>query len=347
MYADPYARYLPTIHGRKLEGYGISTFCKISEQYPNDPQQYKCNFSFGTGIKKFGVIASYDNKHPDVIYIDRVENNRSSLIGQDLSAVTEGTAKLVRIGLYVMYSLKPSIKRFVLKDDSNLYCNGGDTGQRISMSYETLLKYNQTWYQQKFGAVLPGFLSSTTGPLPHQEDEDVTRISISINGIPTVFRVRNDSSMLYFLQSLACMDMPLTPYVSIIEELPALSKYKEEYESSVTPRQFMTRVRNSFRLANGSFDKKAYCLAVAPWFSFYMQSLRIPLYYDQWYIPVHSIKRPEEFKEIIMENANATRILNGGSKSKRKTRSNRRKDQWGIVPYYPTGRRLGGAEDLE
>lgn len=72
-----YERVKPSIHGKKLEGYGITTYCKTTELYKDDPIQYTCDFAFGTGIKKFCMVAKYDVKNPDSIYIDRVENNKA------------------------------------------------------------------------------------------------------------------------------------------------------------------------------------------------------------------------------------------------------------------------------
>jgi hypothetical protein len=343
---DRYERFLPVITGKKIEGYGVSTYCKITETYPSDSIQYKCDFAFGTGLKKFCMIAKYDTKNPDSIYIDRVENNKACLIGQDITKVGDGTVKLVRIGLYEMYRLKPTITRFTLKDDSNIYCNGADYGERISMSYETLLKYNQTWYQQKFGAVLPGFVSSSTNPLAEQEEQGIVRIILPINGESTTFRVKADSSMFYFLQSLSNMDQPSTPYDAMVRELPKIARFQTEYESATTPREFMANVRTSFKDENGTFNKKGYCIAVAPWFSSYINILRIPLYYDQWYIPVHAVKKPDEYKEETL--ANAASILHGGTRlTLRNTRNTRKRTgQWGVIPYYPTGRRFGGMEEL-
>ena len=247
-----YERHRPIISGKKLYGYDVSTYCKISETYVNDPIQYKCDVAFGTGLKKFCMISKYDVKNPDSIYIGRVENNTSCLLEKGDS--NERTVKLVRIGLYEMLRLKPSITRFTLKDDSNIYCNGS-TGERISMSYESLLKYNQTWYQQKFGAILPGFVSSTTKPLEESAD-GIIKIIMQINSVLTTFLVKTESSMFYFLQSLSNMDRPSTPYESIIQELPRLASFQNEYESANTPREFMANVRAKYTNPMGELNKK-------------------------------------------------------------------------------------------
>lgn len=349
MYSS-YERHRPIISGKKLYGYDVSTYCKISETYIDDPIQYKCDFAFGTGLKKFCMISKYDVKNPDSIYIDRVENNTSCLL--EKGDINERTVKLVRIGLYEMLRLKPSITRFTLKDDSNIYCNGS-TGERISMSYESLLKYNQTWYQQKFGAILPGFVSSTTKFLEEPLVDGIIQITIPINGVPTTFFVKTESSMFYFLQSLSNMDRPSTPYESIIQEIPRIASFQNEYESANTPREFMANVRAKYTNPNGKLNKKEYCYAVAPWFSFYINALRIPLYYDQWYIPASIVIKPDEFKEEPMEQTNVIHTLHGGHRITRsKPRSSirrgsrRRIDQWGVIPYYPIDSRFGGADDI-
>jgi len=146
------------------------------------------------------MISKYDVKNPDSIYIDRIENNTSCLLEKGDS--NERTVKLVRIGLYEMLRLKPSITRFTLKDDSNIYCNGS-TRERISMSYESLLKYNQTWYQQKFGAILDGFISQTPNIDSVQPENNIEHIIIPISGINNLFRVRPRSMMSSYLKSLS------------------------------------------------------------------------------------------------------------------------------------------------
>lgn len=337
---DMFERHRPVFHVKTLHGYGISTHCKTAESYIGDPIQYTCDFSFGTGVKKFCIIAKYDMKDPSSIYIDRVENNVACLLSK--IDVEDQTAKLVRIALHEMYKQKPSITRFTFKDDSNIYCNGGDSGPRISMSYETLLKYNLTWYQQKFGAILPGFVSIG----PNKNSKDIEQITLPISGVSTTFNVRPDSSMFYFLKSLSNMDYPSTPYESMVQSIPKIAPFRSQYELAGTPREFMANVRASFVTVNSNnkkrFLKKEYCLAVAPWFFSYMTQLRITLYYDQWYIPVSAVVKPDGFREEALTNANAARILYGGRHTTRKNNGG----QWGVIPFYIAGRRFGGAEDL-
>lgn len=345
-YRNQYERMRKDVSGKKIKGFGISTYCKITEQFQNDPIHYMCDFSFGTGIKKFCLVANYMIKRPDEIYIDRVENNKACLIGKDITEIANGSVNLVRLALYEMYQRFPNITRFTLKDDSHLYCNGLDHGDRILLAYETLLKYNQTWYQQKFGAVLPGFISSTTDETQvHPVQPGTIQLVVPIHDVPTIFVVQQDSSMFYYLQSLANLDLPLIPYPSAVDNISDLAAFQAEYESARTPREFMKNVRARFVLPNGRFDKKAYCYAVVRWFSRYMNSLRINLYKESWYIPVSTIVRPDDFSEEPLSKVNAMRHLDGGSRRQR-TRSKRNKDQWGIIPYESPGSRIGGLEFL-
>lgn len=306
------------IRGNKLYGYGESTNCKITEFHPKDDIHYSCIFSFGKGKNEFCMTASFDIKHPDDIYIARVENTQTCLLGKTLNTVEQGTAKLVRIGLHAMRIMMPKVKRFTLKDDSHIYCNG-KSGPKMSFAYETISKYNQTWYQQKFGAVLPGFLSQST---VSREEKD--EIMVSLNGQPTYFRVVPNSLMSIYLHSLAILDMPCEPYQTIIKKLPFLSAYPSQYESSATPREFITALR--------LYYGKKYCDEIFRWYPSYMEYLRIEVYHDAWYIPVERIREPEGFRAEIIRNAGVMNTLGGTRRARRQT-TRKQDKRWGIMPF--------------
>jgi len=201
--------------------------------------------------------------------------------------------------------MKPDIQRFTLKDESHIFCNGAN-GPKISLSHETILKYNQTWYQQKFGAVLPGFISMHTEPLAAKEEDYITQLTISIQDRPTTFRVMKDSLMQFYLESLAILDMPCEPFDTITDKISALKKYKEDYEVAHSPRDFMKRLRERF-------SKEQYCKEGILWYQGYMDYLRIRIFYDAWYIPVDAIKKPIEFQAAKMTVHNVERVLSGGA----------------------------------
>ena len=323
-----YDRVLPITHGKELHGYGVTTYCKIIEYNSNDPINYRRTFAFGTTMKQWCLTAACRTAQPDHIYIDRVEAHNTCFI--DDKPLEESTVKLVRLALYVMYIMTPTIDRFTLKDDSHIYCNGKDYGPKISLAYETIFKYNQTWYQQKFGAILDGFISQTPNINSVQPEDNIEHVIISISGINNLFRVRPRSMMSSYLKSLSILDSRCDVYDDIITSCPFIKDYETEYKIATSPRDFMKRIRNKF-------TKEQYCLNVINWLESYMNFLQIVIYYDSWHIPINNIQIPKGFKDNNMNNDRVKKLLVGG-----KTRKNYKKlrhqclireNNWGIVPF--------------
>jgi len=267
------------------------------------------------------MIASVKSR--DEINVIRVEHNDLCIEGDTLSKVLQGSSKLVNLGLYAMKRMLPHLKRFTLMDDSFLYCNGGDQGPSISLAYETILKYNQTWYQQKCGAVLPGFVSwaepSNVTPLP----DHMIDIPMLINRKPMVMRVVRESIMAYYLDSLKVLDEPCRPwevYAKGDMHIDGILPYREIYENSSSPRDFIQRLRDSLG--------KDYCITVHKWFNHYIRQLGIKDFKDNWIIPVEHVPTPPDFFASKMTESNARTRLNGG-KAKRQTRKSGR---WHIGP---------------
>lgn len=299
-----YDRVPPITTGKKVRSYGIETCCKIIEYNSNDPVNYKRTFAFGKVMKQWCLTASCRTTAPDHIYIDRIEAHDTCFI--DKKPIEESTAKLVRLALYVMRSIVPSIDRFTLKDDSYIYCNGKDYGPKISLAYEYILKYNQTWYQHKFGAVLDGFLSQTTDIASVQSEDNVEHIIVPIMSVDTLFRVVTRSLMSYYLKSLAILDMQCDQYDDIITDCPYIKKYEAEYRAASSPRDFMHKVR-------GQFTKEEYCMNVKNWLHSYMEFLGIMVYYDAWYIPSIAVETPKDVQISDMPAQNVAKIFGGGA----------------------------------
>lgn len=276
-----------------IKGDGIEANCKITTYVDQ-----RITYSFGNGRNNFCLTASYDPTKPDRIYIDRVEK-ADCLIGAKLEDMDEGTAKLVRLALYTMYQDKPHIKCITLKDDSYLYCHG-ISGPKISMAHDYLLKYNQTWYQKKFGAVLPGF---------RQEGQ-----------------LDPGSPMELYQVSILNLDKPCITYEEITEKFHEIKKHRLEYESSVSPRDFMNKLRTKY-------EKTAFCKEGASWFKRYIDFLQINIFYDLWHVPVENIQRPTLYKIYEPDAKNKERILQGGSK-RRSSRRRRRINHSGIIPFH-------------
>ena len=85
--------------------------------------------------------------------------------------------------------------------------NGTNEPFKLSLSYDYILKYNQTWYQNKFGAELPEYA-----------DKD-------------------------YINSLLVLDEPIMDYSLIIDLYPQFIEYEYEYRISKTPREFINTLR--------------------------------------------------------------------------------------------------------
>jgi len=286
-----------------IKGYGVGSNCKITTY-----SDQRVTYSFGNGRNNYCLTASYDPTDPDKIYIDRVEK-AECLIDIKLKDVQEATATLVRIALYTLYQDKPHIKRVTLKDDSYIYCEG-TSGPKISMAYDYLIKYNQTWYQKKFGALLPGFITDHGKSIP-----------MKIDGTDRVVHVEPGSPMDLYLTSISNLDKPCITYEEITEKFYEIKKYRAEYQSSRTPRDFINTLR-------ATYNQTAFCKEGASWFKRYIEFIQINLFYDLWYIPVSAIQRPTNYKVDEPSATNKARILQGGKRN----RTHKSKKS-GIIPY--------------
>jgi hypothetical protein len=224
-------------------------------------------------MKKFCLTAIYKGVKPTEIYIDRVENNDLCLLNGKLSDYEKGTVKLIKVALFVMKSLFPDVTKYTLHDDSQLYCDKSSFLFKLSMSYDYILKYNETWYQKNFNAELP------------------------------------ESLMTMYNNSLKVLDEPITDYALIVNMFPQFSEYKSEYESSSTPRKFISLLRKKL--------DREFCFKVGKWLNQYMVSLQIKLLAENWYINAANIKNVPNFSMTHMDSNNANRILNGGGRTRK------------------------------
>lgn len=273
----------PVISGYKIKGYDLNFYCKITEWYINTPN-YVCTMSFGTGMKKFCLTASYKYTDPYKIYIDSVQKDDLCNIDGQLTKYDEGIVKLVKISLWTMKLLYPHVTKYTLIDHSHIYCKKDSKEFKLSISYDYILKYNETWYQKKFNAELPGF------------------IPIFENGKLIKTNAEPNSFMDLFYKSLKCLDEPSIPILMVSQTLPNILKYKEEYETTKTPREFISKLRKKFR--------DNYCFEVGKWLDDYMTLLQIRLAKDFWYISSSNINKVPNYKAIKLNNINAKRILN-------------------------------------
>lgn len=289
--------------GYRVSGFGMSLYCKITE-YGINTDLYKCTMSFGTGMKKFCLIASYSIKQPFEIYIDRIEKKDVCIIDNKLSDFEEGTVKLVKLSIWTMKKLYPHVKKYGLKDDSQIQCDGDNSRDKLSMAYDYILKYNETWYQKKFNAELPGFISK----LP--------KTDISGYILTQIQSAPNTLQHLVF-SSFYILDEELVPIELIGDLLPEIKNYEIDYKLSKTPRDFIGRLRQTL----GS----KYCKNVGYWLNRYMLYLGVDIQMAHWYILDKYIEEPPNYFASKLQKSEIIGKLHGG---KRKTRRNPR---FGIV----------------
>lgn len=267
----------------KISGFDIKLYCKVTESFvPN----YKSSFAFGTAPKNFCLTACYDILKPTVIYIDRVEKNNLCVIDGKLTNYDRGTVKLVKVALLALKQFRPDIEKFTLFDDSQIYCEEGSKLFKLSMSFDYISKYNETWYQRQFGAELPG------------SKQDVNTMFGSYH------------------ESLRILDEPILDYILIIDRFPQFAELKNEYIASKTPRQFIHNLRS--KLGNN------FCFDVGKWLNQYMRFLQIKLYAEDWFITAQNVKDLPNFKIENVDNLNDPFRVRGGGKTKKVLRNKRR-----------------------
>jgi hypothetical protein len=172
-----------------------------------------------------------------------------------------------------MTKIYPHVNKFMLMDNSQIYCSKTD---KMSLAYDYILKYNQTWYQKKFAAELPGHNT-----------------------------ISQDSLLYYYVESLKELDAPLIHYSIILEIFPTFTKYQTEYISSQTPRMFIDNIREKY--------KDTYYQEVSKWLNSYMKYLHIKISPEHWFILSRSVIPVPNFKATKLRNNNITKIFGGGS----------------------------------
>jgi len=282
------------ISGYEIHGFGLRLYCKITE-YAIHSDDYKCTMSFGTGLKRFCLIASYSKKNPFEIYLDRVEKKDNCITNDKLHLFENGMAKLVKVSLWTIKQLYPHVTKYTLQDDSQILCDNENPPTKMHMAYDYILKYNETWYQSKFQAELPGFISK------HKNGQLTTTIA------------EPGSLMDLVSKSFQILDEPIVPLSLVKDVLPDLLSYKDEYESSTTPRKFINTLRTS--LGN------EYCTLVGKWLNQYMLYLRVDIIMSQWYILSQYITKPTTYSASKLSAHRVSRVLNGGSRKTRKRHS--------------------------
>ena len=127
------------------------------------------------------------------------------------------------------------------------------------------------------------------------------------------------------------LDQPVQNYELMKNRLNEIEKYKHEYETAKSPRDFIQKLRDKY--------KNNYCHEVSRWLSRYMEGLKINIFAPEWYINVLDIQEPPNYS-IKETDVN----LRGGYKKIRKTIKRTQKFTFGP---YEGGYTLGGYNTFE
>ena len=184
----------------------LRIYCKISAMSSYGKTEKNYTISFG-GKNVFCFTAAISADTPHICYIDRVEYNNACVTDGSLRE-RGNTTQLVRLALWTIVTKFPRVTTITLIDDSYIYCNGENTGTKLSLSYDSIVKYNQTWYQRNFKAELPTYKKPK------------------------------------FENSLLILDRPLESFEFMSSRLNALQPYTELYTG--TPREFITNLRRTY-----------------------------------------------------------------------------------------------------
>jgi len=302
-------RPIYSVRVNPIHGNGIDTYCKISQYEYTDDSKSSYTLSFGTG-ERYCLTVSINGMDYSTAYIDRVDRVEACSKG-GLSKIVNGMIKLVPLGLYTMTRMCPWVKRFTLKDNSRIVCNGKD-GPAIRLAYDFILKYNVTWYQKNFGARLEGLVDAA--------NETTETFSSSLGD----FHAVKGSPMARFFTCLRALERPCYEWENIQDHFPEMRAYHDLYMSSPTIREFLLRIRSQYH------DAESFCNGVSPWFDNYIDSiLHISVFSDGWFIPVELVLEPEGFAvkkqvDVSVLNVAQVKVTQGGhrgTKRRNKVRS--------------------------
>jgi hypothetical protein len=259
---------------------GLRVYCKITSFTKYGASEPNYSISFG-GKNTFCFTSSIEN--PEICYIDRVEYNAPCVVNGELKE-RGGTVELVKLALWTIMQKFPQIKKFTFKDNSYIYCEKGSKTAKMSLSYDSMLKYNKTWYQRHFGAEL------------HRE------------------------TTVDFEKMLSIFDQPLADFDYIVTKLDALRPFKAAYESAPeqldVPDDQMPCMAHTPRAFINALRGPNYCFDVGKWLEQYMTVINVGLFADNWFIRRENVMEPPNYQIVETQNS-----IRGGYRGTRKRRN--------------------------
>lgn len=188
-----------------VHAYGLEFYCKVLEVVSDYNTSY--TFSFG-GKNDFCFVASMSS--PEYIpYIDRVEYGEKC-IKNALLPKSGGSVSLVKAALWTMITLFPHITHFNLQDESYIYCINDSKQFKLRLGYDMIIKYNKTWYEYHFDAVLP------------------------------------DNIYNHYKELISVLDNEQIPFEDAVKKYNYIKPYEEEWRASHSPREFIQLIRKKY-----------------------------------------------------------------------------------------------------
>jgi hypothetical protein len=191
---------------KKIQYYIIKSsnkefYCKVI--------QYFGNYTITVGGKKgYCLLVIINKTSPTEAYIRDIAYDDACAKDGNLEKMG-GIYTLIACGLYCIKEKIRNIQRFSLTDASHIQCIKGSQQYKMDLAYDSILKYNQTWYQRRFHATLP----------------------------PT--------SLSKFEASLKRLDMGLPDFKYFVSIIP--STLKDIYLHTKTPREFIETIRSTYK----------------------------------------------------------------------------------------------------
>lgn len=254
-----------------------SYYCKVTPN-KNYDSTVRATVSF-CGKDQSCVMISLRDITKNIGYIHKIDYNQSCVKDGSLLQ-NKGLFEHINTCLYTFSKHFPDITTLYVTDDSHIYCQEDTNECHLSLAHDYILKYNQTYYEKKYGAQLPADVYEK------------------------------------YKTSLQELDEPLVPYEYHIQILPQLESYKEIYESSSSPRNFLQTLREIY--------KDRYCYEVGPWLRKYLErTLHVTHYEKEWFINPQNITRPKNYTISTTTNS-----IHGGG-----TRKQRKPQNFTLAPY--------------
>jgi hypothetical protein len=260
-----------------VESYSTFFYCKINT-YINKDNIISANFIFGKKDICYLSI-TIDNIEDQTGKINVMDYYESCILNGSLD-YGEEMYQYIQTALYTFHTQFPNIEKLTFTDNNHIHFTINASNKQyteytdsmfknidyiceVKLADDCIFKHIQTYYEKYFGARLP--------------EEEYTKYRISINDI----------------------DLPhCVPFICMNDLIYGFEKYKEIYESSSTPREFIRNLREKYG--------EKYCYEVGPWFHKYIRMLHLYIPNYDWYIEPNNIECPKKYNIFSTDSCDIT-----------------------------------------